>query len=86
MFPLNSAAAAQPPLASGWLRTKGRDSTSVVASLKLQQMKAWNLWWVVLAKAPPPGPPFFLRCYGDDAATQLKARGRGARAPRARST
>ena len=68
------------PLASGWLRTKGRDNSALVAAVagnRLQQMKSWNLWWTVLSRGVPPAAPFLLRCYADQAMTQLKAR-RGA--------
>lgn len=66
------------PLASGWLRTKGRDNSALVAAVagnRLQQMKSWNLWWTVLSHGVPPAAPFLLRCYADQALAQLKARG-----------
>ena len=66
------------PLASGWLRTKGRDNSALVAAVagnRLQQMKSWNLWWTVLSRGVPPAAPFMLRCYADQALSQLKARG-----------
>ena len=65
------------PLASGWLRTKGRDNSALVAAVagnRLQQMKSWNLWWTVLSRGVAPAAPFLLRCYADQALTQLKAR------------
>jgi|APGre2960657423_1045063.scaffolds.fasta_scaffold203484_1 hypothetical protein len=71
-------AATMGPLASGWLRTKGRDAgalASAVAGNRLQQMKAWNLWWVTLSRGNPGERLVFtLRCYADETLTQLKAR------------
>ena len=61
-------ALAAPPLAAGWLRTKGRDS----AVTSLQQMKAWVLWYTVLSREA--SGVYRLRCFADEAATQLKAR------------
>jgi hypothetical protein len=77
-----STAAPAEKLHAGWLRTKGRDNGALVAAVagnRIQQMKAWNLWWTVLSRGVAPAPPFTLRCYADEALTQLKARARHAR-------
>jgi hypothetical protein len=79
---------AAQPLASGWLRTKGRDNSALVAAVagnRLQQMKSWNLWWTVLSRGVPPSAPFVLRCYADQALAQLKARLFGAQGFRAQT-
>jgi len=74
------------PLAAGWLRTKGRDAgalATAVAGNRLQQMKAWNLWWTTLTRVNPSssaasttalGTLFVLRCFADEQLSQLKVR------------
>jgi hypothetical protein len=75
----SASAPAAEKVYAGWLRTKGRDNGALVAAVagnRIQQMKAWNLWWTVLSRGVAPAPPFTLRCYADEALTQLKARTR----------
>jgi len=61
------------PLVTGWLRTKGRDST--LGGTRVQQMKSWNLWWSVLSpRTGSSGPLFTLRCYTDETLSQQKVR------------
>ena len=59
---------------ASWLRTKGRDSTLGGASV--QRMKAWNLWWTVLARGDGGGQSalYTLRCFADESLAVLKVR------------
>jgi hypothetical protein len=54
-----------------------------VAGNRLQQMKAWNLWWTTLTRVNPSssaasttalGTLFILRCFADEQLSQLKVR------------
>ena len=64
---------------ASWLRTKGRDSTLGGASV--QRMKAWNLWWTVLARGEGGGHTalYTLRCFADESMAVLKVRARALR-------
>ena len=72
--PASPGKAAPGQVQAGWLRTKGRDS--VLGGARVQQMKAWNLWWTVLFRGDgsSQGHLYTLRCFGDDTLAVLKAR------------